>query len=55
MKKTTLNDIAGYEAEKKEALKIIQYFKHYDEYISEGVSLPKGLLLTGNLELVKLY
>lgn len=47
MKQTTLNDIAGYEVEKEEAKKIIEFLKHYVEYTSEGITLPKGLLLTG--------
>ncbi len=47
MKKVTLNDIAGYESEKKEALKIIDFLKNYEDYTSNGIILPKGLLLTG--------
>ena len=45
--KVTLKNIAGYENEKKEALKIINFLKNYEEYISDGINLPKGLLLTG--------
>ncbi len=43
----TLNDIAGYEAEKKEAKKIIDVLKSYEEYKSQGAYLFKGLLLAG--------
>ena len=48
MNKITLNDIAGYEIEKQEALKIINFLKNYEEYITQGITLPKGLLLSGN-------
>lgn len=43
----TLNDIAGYEIEKKEALKIINFLKNYEEYKAKGIELTKGLLLSG--------
>lgn len=43
----TLKDIAGYEIEKKEAEKIIKFLLNYEEYIKEGIYLPKGLLLSG--------
>ncbi len=43
----TLNDIAGYEAEKKEAKKIIDVLKNYEEYKQQGAYLFKGLLLAG--------
>ena len=43
----TLKDIAGYEVEKQEAVKIINFLKHYKEYIDQGIKLPKGLLLSG--------
>ena len=42
-----LNDIAGYEDEKKEAMVIIDIFKNYETYKAMGVTLPKGLLLCG--------
>ena len=48
MNKITLNNIAGYEVEKQEALKIINFLKNYDDYTKLGISLPKGLLLSGN-------
>lgn len=47
MKKTTLNDIAGYETEKEEARKIIGFLKNYEEYTKEGITLTKGLVLLG--------
>lgn len=47
MERITLKDIAGYETEKKEALKIINFLKNYDEYQKEGIALTKGLLLSG--------
>ncbi len=47
MKKTMLSDIAGYESEKAEAKKIIEFLKHYEEYTSEGVDLTKGVLFSG--------
>ncbi len=47
MKKTTLNDIAGYETEKEEAKKIIGFLKNYEEYTKEGITLTKGLVLLG--------
>lgn len=45
--RVTLKDIAGYENEKMEALKIINFLKNYEEYKAEGIELPKGLLLSG--------
>lgn len=48
MDKITLNHIAGYEIEKQEALKVINFLKNYEEYITQGITLPKGLLLSGN-------
>lgn len=43
----TLNNIAGYSAEKQEALKIINLLKNYDKLCALGVSIPKGLILSG--------
>ena len=43
----TLNNIAGYTAEKQEALKIINLLKNYDKLCALGVSIPKGLILSG--------
>ncbi len=43
----TLNNIAGYTAEKQEALKIINLLKNYGKLKKLGVSIPKGLILSG--------
>ena len=47
MNKITLQNIAGYEIEKEEAKKIISFLQNYEEYTKSGITLPKGLLLTG--------
>lgn len=41
------NVIAGYDAEKKEVVKLTNMFNNYDEYSSKGIKLPKGLLFYG--------
>lgn len=43
----SLNSIAGYAEEKAEAVKIINLFKNYDSLKELGVSIPKGLILSG--------
>lgn len=43
----SLNSIAGYDEEKAEAVKIINLFKNYDSLKELGVSIPKGLILSG--------
>lgn len=43
----TLSNIAGYEEEKAEAIKIINLFKNYDKLREFGVHIPKGLILSG--------
>lgn len=43
----TLNDIAGYKAEKAEIKKIIDLLRNYEEYSKEGIYVPKGLVLQG--------
>lgn len=45
--KLSLNNIAGYEEEKAEASKIINLFKNYDSLMKLGISIPKGLILSG--------
>lgn len=45
--KLSLQSIAGYEEEKAEAIKIINLFKNYDSIKELGVSIPKGLILSG--------
>lgn len=43
-----LEDIAGYELEKEKLREIIDMFKKYYEYKEKGVSLSKGLILSGD-------
>ena len=43
----SLQSIAGYAEEKAEAIKIINLFKNYDSLKELGVSIPKGLILSG--------
>ncbi len=43
----TFNSIAGYKEEKDEALKIINLFKNYDKLKELGISIPRGLILSG--------
>ena len=43
----TLASIAGYKNEKAEAEKIINLFKNYETLKDMGVSIPKGLILSG--------
>jgi hypothetical protein len=43
----SLQSIAGYAEEKAEAVKIINLFKDYDSLKELGVSIPKGLILSG--------
>ena len=45
--KVYLADIAGYQEEKEEAVKLIDVLKNYELYRSKGASIPKGLLLCG--------
>lgn len=43
----SLYSIAGYSEEKEEARKIINLFKNYESLKELGVSIPKGLILSG--------
>lgn len=43
----TLDDIAGYSAEKAEVKKIVNLLKNYEEYEKDGIYVPKGLILQG--------
>lgn len=45
--KLTLDSIAGYKNEKNEAIKIINLFKNYETLKEMGVSIPRGLILSG--------
>ncbi len=47
MEKYTLDNFGGYEEEKIEAEKIINFLKNYDYYVSQGAYLPKGMLIYG--------
>lgn len=42
-----LTDIAGYEREKEEVLKIIKLLTNYKKYSDAGAYIPKGLILQG--------
>lgn len=42
-----LADIAGYQEEKEEAVKLIDILKNFELYKARGASIPKGLLLCG--------
>ena len=46
-KKVYMNDIAGYADEKREAQKIIDVLRDYENYRNGGAFVPKGLLLSG--------
>lgn len=43
----SLGSIAGYKEEKAEAIEIINLFKNFESFKSKGVSIPKGLILSG--------
>lgn len=42
-----LNDIAGYELEKKELRKVVDVLNNREKYASRGSYIPKGLILYG--------
>lgn len=46
-KEYSLSNIAGYEEEKKEAIKIINLLKNHQENQKMGIFIPKGLILSG--------
>ena len=43
-----MNEIGGYEYQKKEAEKIIDFFKNYETYTKNGASLPRGIVFYGS-------
>lgn len=45
--KTTFNDVAGIDEEKKELEEIVDFLKHSDKYVKLGAKIPKGVLLVG--------
>ena len=47
MKTVTLDDIAGYEDQKREAKKIINILKNYDKFSEMGAYISRGLVLSG--------
>ena len=47
MKTYMLKDIAGYEIEKKEAMKIIDFLRNYEEYTKEGIKFD--VIIDNNL------
>jgi len=46
-KKITLNDIRGYDEEKKEVENIITLLKNYESYEAKGVVIPRGIIFQG--------
>ena len=45
--KTTFNDVAGIDEERKELEEIVDFVKHSDKYVKLGAKIPKGVLLVG--------
>ena len=45
--KTTFNDVAGIDEEKKELEEIVDFLKNGEKYIKLGAKIPKGVLLVG--------
>ncbi len=45
--KTTFNDVAGIDEEKKELEEIVDFLKHGEKYLKLGAKIPKGVLLVG--------
>ena len=45
--KTTFNDVAGIDEERKELEEIVDFLKHSDKYVKLGAKIPKGVLLVG--------
>ena len=45
--KTTFNDVAGIDEEKKELEEIVDFLKNGDKYVKLGAKIPKGVLLVG--------
>ena len=46
--KTTFNDVAGIDEEKKELEEIVDFLKNGEKYMTLGAKIPKGVLLVGN-------
>ena len=45
--KTTFDDVAGIDEEKKELEEIVDFLKHGEKYLRLGAKIPKGVLLVG--------
>ncbi len=45
--KTTFNDVAGIDEEKKELEEIVDFLKNGEKYVKLGARIPKGVLLVG--------
>ena len=45
--KTTFNDVAGIDDEKKELEEIVDFLKNGEKYMKLGAKIPKGVLLVG--------
>ena len=45
--KTTFDDVAGIDEEKKELEEIVDFLKHGEKYLKLGAKIPKGVLLVG--------
>lgn len=45
--KTTFNDVAGIDEEKKELEEIVDFLKNGEKYMKLGAKIPKGVLLVG--------
>ena len=45
--KTTFNDVAEIDEEKKELEEIVDFLKHGEKYLKLGAKIPKGVLLVG--------
>lgn len=43
-----LKDIGGYEYQKEEANKIVNFFLNYDNYVKNGAHLPHGIVFYGH-------
>ena len=43
----SFHDIGGYEPQKLEAKKIVNFFRNYDKFTQNGASLPKGIIFYG--------
>ena len=48
MENKYMNLIGGYDYQKEEAIKLIDFFKNYEIYIKNGASLPRGVLFYGS-------